>query len=443
MSVLTLTGKPINWAKPPKATDKVMWSKRTLSGKAVVGSLRTIAHLDHLNTLALKKFGIGIDVFQGPYNTDVEASKGTHDFDACLDVRITGVPWAAQQAFLRANGAGAYYRTPAQGFTPHIHYFTLPPREGVSVSDDYRVHGFKVGKYVDGGYSTFGRVVASSQIEDYYSHRTALSGHAHDPSWFPPNIDATIFDLPAYISRQRKALISSLVGPDELVHLNSHGPLARLGGDAGQALWDQWEGSIRARANAAVRSGRTVTITSDTNKRLGLPNFGTLMKRIGGVDIDLIAKRQATGGVKIKVIKRRVVDLHIDGHNGHGSKIKVTFPSGKTVTYWLVQANLGRGVGAAVFRDSCLALRKAFGTARAIYNFDEIDEADRPNEAAILREVFPAEQFRYVGGQTLSPTLVATKRLRVVRSDVFPASPGLAKVSPARVVVETVISPKK
>lgn len=205
MTVLTLAGKPINWDKPPKPTTRVMWSQKTTGGKMVTGSLRSIAHLDRLNYLSLKKFGVGIVVYQSAYNTTVAASAGTHDYDACFDIWIPGVDGYIAQRFVRANGGGGYFRTPAQGFTPHIHYFCLPPREGTDVSDDYRSGGFKVGKYVDGGWSLYGRRLFSSQIEDYYEHRNALSGHAHDPTWFPPNIAATIFDLGAYIERQRKA----------------------------------------------------------------------------------------------------------------------------------------------------------------------------------------------------------------------------------------------
>lgn len=205
MSVLTLAGKPINWENPPSPTTKVMWSQRTTSGKVVVGSLRSIAHLDRLNYLAIKRFGVGISVIQSAFNKGVAASEGTHDYDACFDVWINGVEGWAQQGFFRANGAGGYYRRPDQGFTTHMHYFCLPPREGSDVSDDYRSGGFKVGKFVDGGWSLYGRVVGSSQISDYYNHKDATANHAHDASWFPPNIPATIFDLGAYIERQRKA----------------------------------------------------------------------------------------------------------------------------------------------------------------------------------------------------------------------------------------------
>lgn len=203
MSVLTLAGKPINWANPPKATDKVMWSSRTVGGKPVTGSLRTIAHLDHLSTLAIKKYRVGISVIQPPYNTGVPQSVGTHDFDACSDVQIVGVPWPEQQRFLRANGFACWVREPP-AFSWHIHGFTLPPAEGVDPVDDFRVAGFKVGKFVDGGLSSLGQIVGSSQISDYYAHRDGLSSHAHDTSWFPLDIKATVFDLGAYIGRQRR-----------------------------------------------------------------------------------------------------------------------------------------------------------------------------------------------------------------------------------------------
>ena len=202
MTVLTLAGKLIDWHNPPKPTDRVIWSERTTGGKQVTGSLRTIAHLDRLNNLSLKMFKSPVKVLQGPYNTTVKASAGTHDYDACLDVYIPGVAWLTQQTFFRANGAGAYWRRPP-AFGNHIHYFTLPPREGKDVNDDFKVAGFKVGLYVDGGWSTRGHKVASSQISDYYQHRTALSGHAKDPTWFPPDIPATIFDLDAYIARRQ------------------------------------------------------------------------------------------------------------------------------------------------------------------------------------------------------------------------------------------------
>lgn len=440
MSVLTLRGTEINWSRPPAATARVMWSRRDQYGRHVTGSLRTIAHLDYLDYLSVKKFGVHITVMQPSFNTGVAASEGTHDFDACLDVWIPGVSGNTQQRFFRANGAGAYYRTPAQGFVEHIHYLTLPPhRDASNVSRNYAAGGYRVGKYVDGGWSLHGRAVASSQIADYYSHRTALSGHAHDPSWFPADISQTIFDLDAYTARKARA--SAVTGPDELADISSHGPLARLGGEAGQELWETWEGSMRGVVNSNIRRMVSAIVNSDTNKHGALPDFGPHMRRIGGKGIDLIGFIRAKGGARIKVIKRRVVNLRIDGHDCYGVKIRVTFPSGKRVTYWDVQANLGRGVGDQVFYDSCKRIRAAFG-ANAVYHFNEIDEADAPNEHAILGGIFSKEDFRRVAWGTRCPVLVGRRRLRVKKANVSIGSPGMAKVSPHRVVVETILVPK-
>jgi hypothetical protein len=175
MSVLTLAGKPIDWANPPSPTARVMWSQRTTGGRPVIGSLRTIAFIDHLSTLAIKKYRVGISVIQPPFNTGVEDSEGTHDFDACFDWTIVGVPPNEVQKFGRANGMANWERKPPL-FTPHQHGFPLPPQEGRARNDDFAVGGFKVGKYVDGGISLYGRQIASSQLVDYYQHRTGRTG---------------------------------------------------------------------------------------------------------------------------------------------------------------------------------------------------------------------------------------------------------------------------
>lgn len=200
--ILTLRGKPVDYAHPPKATDMVLWSKKTTGGKTIKASFRAVAHLQHLNELAVKRFGVEIQVIQCPFNTGVEASAGTHDFDMVWDLWIPGVdPWK-QQRFFRANGFGCWFRHPPL-FGNHIHGFTLPPREGRDVSDDFKMAGFKVGKYVDGGWSVYGHAVTSSQIADYYRHAFGLKGQHdsdEDHSWFPKDIPATIFDLGKFVA---------------------------------------------------------------------------------------------------------------------------------------------------------------------------------------------------------------------------------------------------
>lgn len=231
MSVLTLSGSKINWAKPPKATTKVMWSSKDMYGRKVTGSLRTIAALDHLSSLAVTKFGHPVVVIQPPYNKDVAASAGTHDYDCCLDVYIPGVAWATQEKFFRANGAGAYHRKPPL-FSNHIHLFILPVQEGKDRTDDFKVAGFKVGYLVDGGISLYGKQKYSAQIDDYYAHKNALANHAHDTGWFPADIKSTIFDLPAYIKRRQddKPIKTTTIVAG---HLNLPGPGVGVGPDLG------------------------------------------------------------------------------------------------------------------------------------------------------------------------------------------------------------------
>lgn len=202
--VLTSNGRKINWKKPPKPNQMCRWSKTDSSGRTITGSFRTLCHMNRLNNLSLAKYGKQITVIQRDWNTTVAASAGTHDFDSVWDVWIEGVdPWE-QQRFFRANGLGGWMRHPPL-FGWHYHGFTLPEREGSSISDDYAVSGFKVGIYVDGGYSTRGGMVTSSQLYDYYKRAFGLSGQhvaGADKTWFPADIEATIFRLDIYVARR-------------------------------------------------------------------------------------------------------------------------------------------------------------------------------------------------------------------------------------------------
>ena len=195
-------------ASRPQPTRRCCGVTRPCTAVLSTGSFRTLCHLDKMDRIARRKYGTGIVVIQSAYNSTVAASAGTHNLDCCLDVYIPGVSWWEQQRFFRANGFACWYRHPPS-FGNHIHGFTLPPREGRSISDDYQVHGFEVGLYVDGGYSTRGGLVTSSQIADYYNEAFGLSGQhvsGSDDSWYPPNIEATIFDLNKFIkARQHQA----------------------------------------------------------------------------------------------------------------------------------------------------------------------------------------------------------------------------------------------
>lgn len=102
-------------------------------------------------------------------------------------------------------------------------------------------------------------------------------------------------------------------------------------------------------------------------------------------------------------------------------------------------ANLGRGVDATEFTANVTRLldqaEKAAGPT--ILALQEIDEADAPDEHRILAEQ-AGERFKITSRATAVPILVQ-RRLNVNRSRIRFASPGLARVTPHRVVTLTVV----
>lgn len=201
------TGKEFQWNKNVPAPNVMCrWHKHSIYGHEVHGSVRHIAHLDRLNNLSKGRFHTEIEVIQPAFNTGVVASVGTHDYDMVADLYIPGVSWWAQQRFFRRNGFACWYRHPPL-FGNHIHGFTLPHHVGRIVADDFANRHFKVGKYIDGGYTTDGKMEYTSQLVDYYFHAFGLKDQhrpGSDKSWFPPNIEATVFDLSAYVARRKR-----------------------------------------------------------------------------------------------------------------------------------------------------------------------------------------------------------------------------------------------
>lgn len=193
--VRTLSGRKIDWNNPPKSNAKC---SLTLHSKKFIGGFRTLCAFNRMNNYVRKTYNTDIVVFQGCFTLSVAASKGTHDLDACLDWYIPGVGFWETQRVGRRYGFGCWYRH-APLFSNHVHGFVLPPKR------DFRSRGIKVGLFVDGGLSTLGHKAASSQLDDYYGHAFGLAGrheHGSDNSWFPSDIDATIFNLGEYVKRR-------------------------------------------------------------------------------------------------------------------------------------------------------------------------------------------------------------------------------------------------
>jgi hypothetical protein len=94
-----------------------------------------------------KQLGVSLPVYQGSYNAGgVAASGGTHDRGGVLDLGTpTGRDPDAITRQLRNAGFAAWYRTPAQGFSYHIHCVDIGNQRLAFNA------GLQVGNYQSGG----------------------------------------------------------------------------------------------------------------------------------------------------------------------------------------------------------------------------------------------------------------------------------------------------
>lgn len=99
----------------------------------------------------------------------------------------------------------------------------------------------------------------------------------------------------------------------------------------------------------------------------------------------------------------------------------------------LWQANLGRGVSVAEFERNLQRILDEAGD-RAVVGFQEIDEADRPEEMDCLVEL-TRTTHRIVGRHTAVPIIVPL-HLELLDQEQTPACKGLALFTPNRVVNE-------
>lgn len=103
----------------------------------------------------------------------------------------------------------------------------------------------------------------------------------------------------------------------------------------------------------------------------------------------------------------------------------------------LWHANLGRGVSTAEFTRNLRRVLEA-GGRRAVFCFQEIDEADSPEEMEILATLTYGTH-RIIGPRTAVPILVP-KTLPTMLTLSTPACKGLAKYTPNRVVNEVTLA---
>lgn len=160
----------------------------TIGGRTFRAGMRTIAHLLWtIAQLAKQHPGARLVVIQGSYNEGVTASAGTHDKDGVLDVEIVGLSGWQTQRFLRECGWADWFR--------HTGAWASPAR--------WHNHMISIGCPGPVG------IFVPGQLDDYFRHALGLAGQhdsGDDTSWFPADINSTIFDFPQYLRDQEDAV---------------------------------------------------------------------------------------------------------------------------------------------------------------------------------------------------------------------------------------------
>lgn len=111
----TVAPAPVG-GEPAHNYGRTTWSGRTIN-------IRT---RDMLREAQRLSGGMTINLSQGSYNRGVSASAGTHDGGGVVDIASSSTTLV--QA-LRKAGFAAWIRTPAQGFSYHIHACAIGDRE--------------------------------------------------------------------------------------------------------------------------------------------------------------------------------------------------------------------------------------------------------------------------------------------------------------------------
>lgn len=178
-----------------RATDLITVTRM---GRRFKASRRTVAHIEKTAAEFKRVFPhASLVIIQTCYNRTVSASAGTHDFDACFDFGFTGTllpgkpieaQWDQLQHFLRRLGWGCWWRHTGPWAAQsewHVHGFSLPV--------GLKRFTTTVGEFIDGGQTSLGRVVASSQLADYLAEKDGLASHGCDHTWRPSPISSSVF----------------------------------------------------------------------------------------------------------------------------------------------------------------------------------------------------------------------------------------------------------
>lgn len=117
-----------------------------------------------------------------------------------------------------------------------------------------------------------------------------------------------------------------------VMFLNGHYPLARK--EAAKPLWKDCQASWAQRANEVhdrPAGGFTIITTRDTNHHGRMPKIHPRERQLLTPGIDRIsvipAEPSSPNRVTVRVLRRRVVNLTIDGHDAHAVDLRLTAPN--------------------------------------------------------------------------------------------------------------------
>lgn len=106
----------------------------------------------------------------------------------------------------------------------------------------------------------------------------------------------------------------------------------------------------------------------------------------------------------------------------------------------VMTANVGRGVPPAEYRANIERIKRRFRSP--IIGWQEVDEADQPEEFKIMREVF-GDRFAYAGKKTSIPISFPKDTVqRVGTARITPGCKGLGGYTPNRPIVQQRLRPR-
>jgi hypothetical protein len=121
---------PIASAPAPASEPRHDYARTTYGGRTVNRRTRTM--LKRAQGLCSRSSEFVLT--QGSYNTSVAASAGTHDGGGAVDISVQGLAVNAVLRALRQAGFAAWYRSPGEGFSPHIHAVAIGDRQMAPVA---------------------------------------------------------------------------------------------------------------------------------------------------------------------------------------------------------------------------------------------------------------------------------------------------------------------